>query len=104
VGGLIGWGVESAVDPSRHFALAGLVGLDFPIPKRGKFEAQDGEIGSSSSARTPWVVWCREFPCIFLVDQRFRPRDEFAIDCTHRQVLGVVANSVSFGSAFETRP
>ncbi len=43
------------------------------------------------------------FPCIFPANQGFAPRDEFATDCTLRQVLGAVS-LLGFRSAFETRP
>ncbi len=47
------------------------VGSDFPVPKRGKFEAHGCEIGPSSSASTSWVVKFGGFPCIFLDNQGF---------------------------------
>ncbi len=43
------------------------------------------DIGSSSSANAPWVVRSREFPCIFLGNQGFHWRDEFATDWFLRQ-------------------
>ena len=46
-----------------------------------------GRIGDAGLARKPEFG---RFPCIYPVDQGFRPRDEFAIDCTHRHsVRGV---------------
>ncbi len=39
----------------------------------------------------------------FPVNQVSWPRDRFALDCPHRQVLGAVS-LLSFRSAFETRP
>ena len=79
-----------------------LVGTNFPVPERREFTRQDPRLGfgrvTSPAAETRFAA----FPCIFPVDQGFAPRDEFATDCTLRQVLGSVS-LLSFRSVFETR-
>ena len=61
-----------------------LVGRNFPAPERRELAGEDVEQGPDRRRWSRPEAEFGRFPCIYPVDQGFRPRDEFAIDCTHR--------------------
>jgi hypothetical protein len=92
----------SEVD-SNHGNPCSLVGNSL-FPKSGNTPGGAPKSDQITEAASPGSPDFGVFPCIFPANQGFAPRDEFATDWLLRQVLGVVGNSVSFCSAFETRP
>jgi hypothetical protein len=54
------------------------------FPKLGNSPARTSSRAGSGDAGLAGKPGFGRFPCIFPVDQGFRPRDEFAIDCTLR--------------------
>jgi hypothetical protein len=57
---------------------------DFPVLRLREHARQDRENGQIGDPGLAGTRASERFPCIFPVDQGFRPRDGFAPDCTHR--------------------